>query len=499
MRKDIREEEKRQAKNKAKSGKSLCLLSKILGIVYLVALAVFEYLIISSGVIPTKFIILQAVVLLLISILILPMLLINRARKKNKIVATVISVILLAVYGVGIVYLGSTMGFLNGIIASSQTVTYDVVVGNDNRITEEDTSGLQGAKVLMPNSSDDDYIDAAQVLQEDFEVTFEQSSKDNKSLLESLVGNAQDIVFIRDGYYQQVCDNSDDVSKGTRIVYTVKISKAALAAKSTDVTSQTFNVLLTGNDTKGELQEGLRSDVNMIMTVNPKTKKIHLTSIPRDYYIALPQNGEMDKLTHTGIYGVDCTSATLENLFGIEINYYVRVNFTAVEKLVDAIGGLTIKSDYAFTTSGRFNNGFEFVVGENQVDGKKALAFCRERHAFADGDNQRVKDQQIVIQAIVDKLTTSTVLLTDYTDVLGAIEKYMETNMSADEIKSLVKMQLDDMSKWKFSKYAVVGGEGSHTNMCYSLGCNAWVMPQSEKSIAKAVKEMNEIRNNPNK
>ena len=259
----------------------------------------------------------------------------------------------------------------------------------------------------------------------------------------------------------------------------------AANAKAVDVTKDTYNVYVTGLDTKGSIDIQSRSDVNMVITVNPVTKKILMTSIPRDYYVMLHTYQSMDKLTHTGIYGAEETVATVEDMLGIDINYYVKCNFSTVVSLVDAIDGVDVVSDKAFTTHGRENTGYSFTEGENHLDGNSALAFARERKSFAGGDRQRIKNQQLVLEAVFKKVSSSKTLLTNYTAILKGISEYMETNFTDSELKAIAKMQLGDMADRDITKISL-DGKGS-SKPCYAAG-NAYasVILQDEESVNKA-------------
>ena len=239
-----------------------------------------------------------------------------------------------------------------------------------------------------------------------------------------------------------------------------------------------------------------RTDVNMIATVNPTTNEVLLTSIPRDYYVTLPTKGAKDKLTHSSLYGMQESIGAIENELGIDINYYLRVNYTTIITLVDAIGGIEIESDRDFYTSGMEGmpelNGHHFVKGINQVDGKLALAFCRERHAFSEGDMKRNENQQQVLEAIIKKATSSTTILTKYTSLLDAVKDNLSTNMTQDEMASIIKMQLDSMPSWNIEKQSIKGI--NNTEYCYSLGFAAATVdpiPEEEmKAIDKIVSVM---------
>ena len=260
------------------------------------------------------------------------------------------------------------------------------------------------------------------------------------------------------------------------------------AEDAVDVTSKPFNIYISGMDTTGKITEEARSDVNMIITVNPKTHKVLMTSIPRDYLVEL-QNGEKDKLTHTGLMGIDETTSDVEDLLGIKINYYVKVNYNTLKDLVNSIGGITINSDKAFIS---YIGKYRFVEGENQLDGAKALAYARERHAYSDGDNHRVRNQQDVLKAIVNKLTGSTTLLTRYNKILKYLAPTMEMNLTRAEVKALVKFQLGKNPKWKFESNSLEGFDAFST--VYSAGNQQlYVMKPDEESIKKARQKIKEI------
>lgn len=223
-----------------------------------------------------------------------------------------------------------------------------------------------------------------------------------------------------------------------------------------DVTEDSFNVYISGIDQYTE-EQGFdleRSDVNMIVTVCPKTRKILLTSIPRDTYVKLHTAGKMDKLTHTGVYGVDETLNTVEDWLDVDLNYYVKMNFTACVRIVDAIGGIDLYNPVEFKSA---LTQHVYPEGDIHLKGKGALFYARERKAFEGKDSLRVENQQRVVKAVLNKLMTSSALLTNYADVLGAVKSGLELNMSQDDISALVKMQLADMSEWDIETQKLEG------------------------------------------
>ena len=237
---------------------------------------------------------------------------------------------------------------------------------------------------------------------------------------------------------------------------------------SIDVTASPFNVYISGIDVYGEIKQDSRSDVNLIATINPKTHRILLVTTPRDYYVPIPgiSDGQNDKLTHAGIYGIDASVATLENLYETEIPFYVRVNFTSVEEIVDVMGGVNVESELAFTTGKESGAIVEVQEGHNHFSGKEALAFVRERHALADGDNQRGKNQQALLTGLIKK-AMSPMILFRANGMINSIVGNAETNMSEKQIKSLVRMQLEDMKGWEIESIAATGDD-SGQQYCYS-------------------------------
>ncbi len=265
--------------------------------------------------------------------------------------------------------------------------------------------------------------------------------------------------------------------------------------KSVKVTEEPFNILVTGIDVTGTIDQEGRSDVNMVLTVNPKTGTVLITSIPRDYEVL--NGGSYDKLTHTGFYGVDRTITALEDLFDTTMNYYVRVNFSTVIEFVDAIGGVDVESEVAFTPSVNAMDvtgvtdelrGWTVTEGTNHLSGAKALAFARERKAFSLGDNQRIRNQQIVMQAMIEKATSSKTMLLSYNKIVSTLDDYMEMNMSADEIRSLVKLQLIKNIDWEIDKYAVTGHDGRTASDLY-------IMKQDATSVSHASELIEQVLN----
>ena len=260
-----------------------------------------------------------------------------------------------------------------------------------------------------------------------------------------------------------------------------------------NVTEQPFSVYISGIDVYGEITTESRSDVNLIATVNPTTHKILLTTTPRDYYVTIPGvSGEYrDKLTHAGIYGIDTSIATLENLYTTEIPFYARVNFSSVIDIVDAMGGIDVESEVAFTTSKAAGTVVDIKEGVNHLNGKEALAFVRERKAFPDGDHQRGKNQQALLTALIKK-ALSPMILIQASEMIDSVVGNAETNMSEKQMKALIKMQLDDLEGWEIESVAATGDD-SGKQYCYSYsGGPLYVCVPDAANVAEISQKIDE-------
>ena len=258
-------------------------------------------------------------------------------------------------------------------------------------------------------------------------------------------------------------------------------------AEANKITKEPFVIYLSGVDTRGELTENARSDVNILAVVNPVTKRVALINTPRDYYVDLAGTDSKDKLTHAGLYGVETSMATLGNLYGINVDHYIRINFSGFINIVDALGGVDVYSDQAFTSVGSpgYYDPTTFVEGWNHLDGKSALAFARERHAFASGDIQRGINQMKVIDAMLNKIK-SPALLMGFSKIMDAASDCFVTDFSQEQISALVRMQLSDFAEWDIQSYTVTGS-GSTSTKCYSAkGQKLYVMKPDDASVSKA-------------
>lgn len=470
----------------------------ILIIVYLLLMICFSAMLIWLNVLPMKYLIPALAVILVGSFFVVMFLRLRKKHSKRRVAGTVIAIIAIIVYGIGSYYIYSTQDLFSRISTIGQsTEDYYVIVPAEDA-AEAKTVGLDlimGDDVYVFKSSEEPYLEARERLADHVEINFEEG-KNSIEISELMMDGGCDALFMSSTYYDMSCENIKGFEDATSIIYTITIAtKVDDVAKSVDkITTTPFNVCISGNDNFGTIEQVAKSDVNMVMTVNPETKTILLTSIPRDSYAMLHSRASYDKLTHSGVYGVDETVTTIEDMLGVDINYYIRVNFSTVIEIVDAIGGIDVNSDMAFITHGRQNEGYSFVEGKNHLSGEEALAFSRERYSFTDGDFQRNKNQQKVLKAMLKKVLSSETLLTKYTQLLDAVKDEMQTNMTTSEMQSLVKMQINDMASWDIVNYSISGTTGSQP--CYTMGgAPASVVIPYTSSLTKAAAKINNVMN----
>ena len=304
------------------------------------------------------------------------------------------------------------------------------------------------------------------------------------------------VISLNAGTYEAFLADNEIYRDQFRIIKTFEVITDAESNSGTDVTKTPFAIYLSGIDTRsGTLPTRSLSDVNIVAVINPLEHKVLLVSIPRDYYVHFHGTGEKDlndKLTHAGSTGgIELSKATIEDLLDLKIDYYARVNFNFVQKLVDAIGGITINSDVDYDFKCWTNKKCVFHPGANPVKGRCALAFARERHAYSTGDRHRGENQEQVISLILEKITTSSTLLANYSEILSALDGTFETSFNMDDVTKFFKNQLDDMQPWTVITQNLDGKTGSAPTYSYPAQRLSVMFPD-EKSIEIAKKKINE-------
>ena len=376
-----------------------------------------------------------------------------------------------------------------------QTTTVSVLVKKDSAFQKiEDLDGKQFGIMKNIDRENTDFM--LNRLNEKFSNQVSKTEyASGEEMLQDLLDDKTDAIIMNEGFRDSFNLIDKKFESDTKVIYTLDKQKTIENLKSASVTKESFIVYISGIDTTGPITTTSRSDVNMLMAVNPVKKKIGLVFIPRDYYVPLQchdgvcETGAMDKLTHAGLYGVEVSQATIENILGVDINYNIRINFDTLTTMVDALGGIDINSDQDVN----LRNGPRCNIkqGENHVDGRCALGFARERYAYNAGDRHRGENQQEVIRAMINKMTTTNIIK-NYESILNAVQGMFQTNMKTDEITALIQMQINDMAKWDVQS-TLVDGKGDMVPT-YSYGSTPlYVMRPYTDSISSAKIFINEI------
>ena len=432
----------------------------------------------NSGLVPTKYLVAIIIVLLILFGVTFGL---QYVKNKVYIVGIVLSIILSILQAIGIVYMlkaDKLMADVGG--ANYKTDNMIVVVKKDNP-----ASNLMDASMYRFGTQTSVDQKNTQIMVDNINTSLGREVKIEQygtvqELANALLEGRVDAAIYNQALEGLITDAIEDYSEQVRVLYQYGI-ETEIEQENVDV-EEPFNVYISGIDVDGPIATNSRSDVNIIMTVNPNTKKILLTTTPRDYYVQIPDiSGEQrDKLTHAGIYGVDASMRTLEQLYGIDISYYARVNFSSLIKIVDTLGGVDVDSDYEFTAV----NGIHFDKGMNHLNGNEALAFSRERYSFEDGDNQRGRDQQKVLTAILNK-AMSPAILTNASALISDVSDSVQTNMTQDEMAKFIKMQLNDGASWTIESQAASGT--GDTQVCYSSGDQPLYVMWPDEAVVQSI------------
>ena len=466
--------------------KTLHMAGKLITLIQLILAVGLIAVIWNGGLVPTKYLVAIVIVLLILFGVTFGL---QYVKNKVYIVGIVLSIILSILQAIGIVYMlkaDKLMADVGG--ANYKTDNMIVVVKKDNPASNLMDASMYrfGTQTAVDQENTQTMLDNInKVLGR--EVKVEQYGT-VQELANALLEGRVDAAVYNQALDGLITDSIEDYSDKVRVLYHYGI-ETELEQETADV-EEPFNVYISGIDVDGPITTNSRSDVNIIMTVNPNTKKILLTTTPRDYYVQIPDiSGEQrDKLTHAGIYGVDASMKTLEQLYGIDISYYARVNFSSLVKIVDTLGGVDVDSDFEFTAGG-----YQFKQGMNHLDGKQALAFSRERYSFEDGDNQRGKDQEKVLTAILNK-AMSPAILSNASALIADVSDSVQTNMTQEEMAKFIKMQLNDGASWTIESQSATGN--GDTQACYSSGAQPlYVMWPDEAVVQSISAKMNEILN----
>lgn len=468
--------------------RKISILGIILGILLLLMTLSLIIIINILDIIPSNYYIPLIIILIVISIILNFFLIYkfkNKFLKVIKVFLTIISIIVILVYSTFIYYLNKTMNLFENISIIKEEVSYYYIVVLDTSIYQE-PSDLYEKKLAYYETTDKEVIDSLKL---SLEYT---TTKDIEKLKDSLYNQEVDAILISDIIKNKYEEDDESYSNNTRIIKTIEIKKSIEdITKRVSIKNTPFNVLISGIDAYGDINQTSRNDVNIVATINPNTNEILLTSIPRDYYVQLHgTTGYKDKLTHASYYGINMAVETIEDILDTDINYYVKVNFTTVVDLVNEIGGIDVYADQDVNIGT-----CKIKEGYNNLDGQCALAFSRERHSYADGDRHRGRNQQQVIIAVFNKLTSGTTLLTEYTNILSVLDGKFATNMDTKEITDYIKYELNDLKDYTI-KTTQLDGYGSMGETYSYPGQDLWIMIPYEETIDNAKNLINKVLNN---
>ena len=468
----------------------------IVSVIQIILAVSFVGMVFWINIFPVKIEVIIIVVLILLSALALYLQFLKYGWVKWA--ARVIALLLAVILAIGDLYIYQAKEAMNYVSNNEQTEVISVyVLKDDEAKTIADAKDyIFGYHEILDRENTDKYV---QSINTSLNKTITSKTyNDLPKMVEALYNKQIGAMILNESYVKTLEEEFPDFEEKTKVIaneyYRTTLDKPVITKNTL---TDTFTIYLSGNDECGELNQSGRSDVNILIVVNPKTKQILLINTPRDYYVnvnSLKSGIGKDKLTHAGNFGVEASMKTLSTLYdNWDIDFYVRLNFTSVEEIVDALGGITVNSEIEFYTSpDTSDEKFHFVEGPNKLNGKAALAFCRERQSVAAGDNQRGQDQMLVIEALIDKVTSPSILY-NYSNVLETVRNLFQTSLDDDDIASMVKLTMEGANGWNVQSYAVEGTSAFSSSYFFGYS-SMWVMEPDMSTVKTAVELMNKIK-----
>ena len=461
------------------------IINNIIEILMLLINIVFIYYLIKLNIIPMLYLIIIIGIIVIFNIISWILLL-----KKN--VTLIFGYIFLAINLIiscaGIYYTYVTDSFFSSLEEVKEKQLYYVVVKKDSKYNK--LKDLNNKKMAIFENQSKNYQKVLKEVEKSIKVK-DKKYNSISIIVKELLDNKVDSILINSNNKELLDENIINFNENTKIIakFSIDMIKQKEKEEKEYKENEPFNILISGIDTNGNINKVSRSDVNIIMSVNPRTHEILLTSIQRDMYVQLHgTNGIKDKLTHAGIYGIDMSRQTIENFLNIDIPYYIRVNFDSVIKLVDTIGGIDIYNDVAFKGGTRY-----FEQGNIHLNGKQALEYARERKKMPNGDWTRGEHQKVIITAIINKVSSSKELLNNYVDILNNSKDIIQTNIPTDIIKKYVKKQIENMSTWKITSLTVKGDHSDNLETYSMPGVKLYVTIPDEASRKEVESQLDEF------
>ena len=458
------------------------VLSVVLDIVFILLLvSVYR-----MGLIPVKYLVILSVLVVVLGVFFTIF-----SFKVKRLVLSIILLAFMLLFGtlsfIGIYYVWTTNSFFDTIEEVKEKKIYYVVVKKDSKYKELDD--LDDKTMAIFERQSNNYKKVLEEVRDSITIHDKEYTNMN-TIVKDLLNGDVDSLLINSTNKEILDENMDSFQSNTRVIAELSIDVIQKKEKEEEKKYGPMNILISGIDTNGHIDSVSRSDVNIVVTLNPYTHEVLLTNIPRDMYVQLHgTTGFKDKLTHAGIYGIDMSINTIEDFLEIDIPYYIRVNFDSVIKLVDTIDGVDVNNDVAFQGRTRY-----FEKGMIHLNGKEALEYARERKKMPNGDNTRGEHQERIIEAIITKISSSKELLKDYGNILDDLKDLFQTNIPTDTIKKYVRDQIDTMSKWSVYREAVTGTAASTYRETYSMpGMRLYVTIPDEESRKDASNRINEL------
>lgn len=468
-----------------KNKKKKKTLSKLISLVLLIILVALFVMIIMFDIVPIIYVGIALLIMLLIYMVLLKL---NFSRRKPKrSIGLIFSSILILFFLLVDVYLAQTLDVFNGILNTSKKIeTYNVLVLKDTKY--EELKDIDGELVGVKEINDNPGLDKAKAkISKIVDIDYEEY----ESITEveaSLSDESVEAIILEDAELDILKEENPSLYDEFRVIYELEISIGVKdVAKNVNILKKPFNIYISGVDTFGKINSATRSDVNILMTVNPKTEKIHITWVPRDYYVKINDSTYKDKLTHAGIYGIESSIFAMENILDTEVNYYAKVNFTSVIKIVDALDGISVYNDQSFTSQ----DGFYYKKCEITMDGKHALSFVRERKNVSGGDMGRGNNQVKVLKALIEKMK-SPKIITKYMSILNAMDGSFNTNIDINDVTKYIEREIKHPKDYDITSYTLDGKTGYDYTYSYRKNKLSVIFPD-EESVSKAKNEINKV------
>lgn len=470
------------AKKKTKKKEKRNKFSLVISCLFFVLSCVLVYFLVTLKILPSKYFLSVVIVLLIVNLIPFLALIFS-----NRIFIKVLSILgCLGLFYV-VCSVSNTSDILNSMNINYKTSNYVVLVNINSKYNKIEDLTDKNIGYLVDDES----------ILNKLKISYQKIEYNDVNLMSNdLLTNQLDGIILEQSYVDMLSEEDSaikDFKNQVRVIYNFKVNtKITDISKDVDTTSDTFCIYISGIDTYGEVSSVSRTDANMIVVVNPTSKQILMLSIPRDYYIDLYGKDGKDKLTHSGIYGIDTTVKSIEQLLDIDINYYYKINFTSLINIVDAIDGVDVYSQYTFTSK----DGYNYQKGYNHVNGKEALSFARERKAFSAGDRMRNINQQALVEAIFRKSTDSSIII-KYNSLLNSLKNSFITNMPAESLTSLIKMQLNNNVKWNITSASLDGTNAREFTYSYKSS-KLYVMIPDQATVTKAQQMINDVKSGKN-